>query len=112
MNALNSKGRVLFGRLRMVSAVLLGVGLLGMSMPGCPGGALQTQVDTLQTANVDLTKKVQTLATQLGGVTNDMTQVKSLLAQMTALMTAQKTTVDQLETKIKELEAKSHKKKR
>lgn len=111
MQKINSKDSV-FGRVRIASAVLLGVGLLGMSMPGCPGGALQTQVDTLQASNADLTKKVQTLTTQLGGMGNDMTQVKSLLAQMTALMTAQKTTVDQLETKIKELESKSHKKKR
>ena len=50
---------------------------MGITMPSCPGQqAMQQQIDNLQTANQDLSKKVQLLNTQLNAIANDMNQVK------------------------------------
>jgi peptidoglycan hydrolase CwlO-like protein len=86
---------------------------LGLSMPSCPGQqAMQQQIDALQTSNADLTKKIQALTTQLGSLNNDMTQVKQLLPQMTNVIQAQKGTLDQLDTTIKEIQTRLPKQKK
>jgi len=70
---------------------------------------MQQQIDLLQTANMDLSKKVQALTQQVNNLNNDMNQVKQILPQLTSLMTAHKTTMDQFDAAIKELQAKATK---
>jgi septal ring factor EnvC (AmiA/AmiB activator) len=83
------------------------IGLMGMAMPSCPGQqAMQQQIDALQTANTELTKKVQTLTLEVNTINTDMAQVKQILPQITNLMTTQKTTLDQYDIAIKDLQAK------
>ncbi len=78
---------------------------MGVSMPSCPGQqALQQQVDSLQTTNADLSKKVQALSSQVTTLTNDMNQVKQILPQVTGLITSQKTTLDQLDAAVKDMQ--------
>jgi peptidoglycan hydrolase CwlO-like protein len=83
---------------------------MGISMPSCPGQqAMQQQIDSLQTANTELSKKVQSLSTQVTTLNNDMNQVKQILPQVTSLITSHKTTLDQLDAAVKELQAKASK---
>jgi septal ring factor EnvC (AmiA/AmiB activator) len=83
---------------------------MGLGMPSCPGQqAMQQQIEMLQTANTDLSKKVQAHSQQLTNLNNDMNQVKQILPQVTNLLTSQKTALDQLEQAVKELQAKSSK---
>jgi septal ring factor EnvC (AmiA/AmiB activator) len=80
---------------------------MGISMPSCPGQqAMQQQIDALQTSNADLTKKVQTLTTQLESANADLTQIKQVLPQMTNVIQAQKGALDQLDASVKELDSK------
>lgn len=92
--------------------VSLSIGALGMSIPGCPGQQVQEQVKTLQTLQSDLTKKIQDLNNQITALNNEMRQVKQLLPQMTNVMQVQKTTLDQLESTVKELKEKHGKHKK
>src|SRR4051812_11566300 len=86
------------------SAAFIG---MGMAMPSCPGQqAMQQQIDTLQTANMDLSKKVQSLSMQFSTLSNDMAQVKQLLPQMTNVITGQKGALDKLDTDVKQLQGK------
>lgn len=79
---------------------------LGMSMPSCPGQqAMQQQIDSLTSTNVMLTKQVSALHTRLKSVTDEQTQVKQLLGQITAAITAQKGAIEQLNTNLKQLQA-------
>lgn len=80
---------------------------MGLSMPSCPGQqAMQQQIDALQTANAEMSKKIQTLTTQVESVNADMTQVKQVLPQMTNVIQAQKGALDQLDASVKEMDAK------
>ena len=78
---------------------------MGMGMPSCPGQqAVQQQLETVQTSHTELAKKVQTLSTQLTTLSSDMAQVKQLLPQMTNIIQAQKTTIEQLANTVRELQ--------
>jgi len=77
---------------------------MGVGMPSCPGQqAMQQQIDALQTTNLDTTKKLHTLQTQVTGLSNDMNQVKQLLPQMTNVIQAQKGALDQLDTTVQQM---------
>jgi archaellum component FlaC len=68
-------------------------------MPGCPGDqALQKQVDDLTLRSTEQTKRIQTLESQLRSINNDMTQVKTLLTQVSNTVLAQKQAIEKLET--------------
>jgi septal ring factor EnvC (AmiA/AmiB activator) len=80
---------------------------MGMSMPSCPGQqALQQQVDTLTTSNAELSKRVQGMDAQVKQLNMDMSQVKQLLKPMSDAIQAQKAGMDQLDSNIKEIQAK------
>ena len=80
---------------------------MGMSMPSCPGQqAMQQQIDSLQTTNLDLGKKIRTMQTQLTSMSNDMNQVKQLLPQMTNVIQAQKGALDQLDITVQQMRGK------
>lgn len=83
---------------------------MGMSMPGCPGQQMQTQMDAMTAANQKLEGKLKGLETQVNQMAADMGQVKQLLPQMTNVIQAQKGAIDQLETSVKELRTKGGKK--
>lgn len=86
---------------------------MGIAMPSCPGQQeMQDKITALQTANTDLTKKVQTLNQQLTSLNNDMNQVKQILPQMTNLLTTQKATLDQLDATVKTMQSKKSSKKK
>ncbi len=83
---------------------------MGIAMPSCPGQqAMQQQIDTLQTSNMELTHKVQSLNTQVTSIHTEMKQVKELLPQMTNVIQAQKGALDQLELSVKEIRSKTMK---
>jgi hypothetical protein len=77
---------------------------MGIAMPSCPGQqAMQLQIDGLQTTNLDTSKKLRALQTQVTGLSNDMNQVKQLLPQMTNVIQAQKGALDQLDVTVQQL---------
>lgn len=79
---------------------------MGMSMPSCPGQqAMQQQIDTLQTAQTDLQKKLQAMDAQLKAQSATNDQVKTLLEQMTGAIQAQRGALEQLNTDVKDLKA-------
>jgi septal ring factor EnvC (AmiA/AmiB activator) len=83
---------------------------MGIAMPSCPGQqAMQQQLDTLQTSNAELTKKVQSMQAQLTSINSDMGQVKQLLPQMTNVIQAQKGALEQLDATVKSMQSKSGK---
>src|SRR4051812_3321025 len=85
---------------------------MGMGMPSCPGQqAMQQQLDSLQTANSDLTKKVQAQNAQLTTLNNDLAQIKQLLPQITGVISVQKAAMDKLDSDLKDLQKKGGKKK-
>ncbi len=80
---------------------------MGMSMPSCPGGQeMKDQIASLQTANADLTKRLQAQDARIKALTDDMDKVKALLQPMTDAIQAQKTGMDQLNENMKEIQAK------
>ncbi len=86
---------------------------LGMSMPRCPGQqAIQQQLDLMQVTHQEYNKKIQTLTSQVTTLNSEMQQVKQLLPQMTNVIQAQKTSIDQLSATVKELQTKSKSNKR
>jgi peptidoglycan hydrolase CwlO-like protein len=90
-------------KLRWLTLVVAFAGM-GIAMPQCPGQqALQQQVDTLQTSNSDLTKKLQAVDSQVKALNDEMNQVKQLLAGMANSIQESKV---QVETMTKELKAK------
>lgn len=92
--------------------LVLGVAFIGMGagMPSCPGQkAMQQEMDSVQAANQDLTKKVQALSAQVTGLNNDMAQVKQLLPQMTQLIKAQKDQLDLVDAAVKDMQSKTMK---
>ncbi len=77
---------------------------MGMGMPSCPGQQeLKDKIESLHTTNVELTKKVQTLTTQVNTLNQDMEQVKQLLPQITNVIQAQKGALDELNATVAEL---------
>ena len=75
---------------------------LGISMPSCPGQqAMQQQLDQLQAKNAEQAKTVQKLDSQLKAMSSDMTQVKTLLVQVTNTVLAHKQSIEQIETAMK-----------
>jgi septal ring factor EnvC (AmiA/AmiB activator) len=87
----------------LMGAAFLG---LGIAMPSCPGQqAMQQQLDALQNANMDLSKKVQALTTQNHTMSNDINQMKTLLPQMTNVISSQKIALDKLDADLKALQA-------
>lgn len=82
----------------------LGIFTMGISMPSCPGQqALQQQVDTLQTAQTDATRKIQNLETQVKTLNHELTQVKGLLEQVPTTIQAQREALDSLNKSVEEL---------
>lgn len=83
---------------------------MGITMPSCPGQqAMQQQIDSLQTTNQDLNKKIQALTLQVNSLNSDMNQVKQLMPQITSLLTAEKTALEQLDATVKDLQGKTAK---
>ncbi len=86
---------------------------LGFAMPSCPGqDAMQQQVNTLQTANQELTKKVQTMTTQFTALTGEVNQMKQFMVQSANVFAAQETLNKQLNKSIDELKSKKGGKRR
>jgi septal ring factor EnvC (AmiA/AmiB activator) len=80
---------------------------MGMSMPSCPGQqAMQQQIDTLTQQNAELMKHVQGMDGQVKMLNKDMGDVKSLLKPIADTVQAQKTSIDQLDANLKEIQSK------
>ena len=81
-----------------------------MSLPSCPGDkAMQQQIDSLQTSNQDMTRKLQNLDNQLKSADSDVVAQKSLITQLATTVSAQKEAIDNLYNQIKILQAKADK---
>lgn len=80
---------------------------MGMSMPSCPGQqAMQQQIDTLTSQNAELVKRFQVMDSQIKMLNKDMGDVKSLLKPIADTVQAQKTSIDQLDANLKEIQSK------
>ncbi len=87
----------------LIAAAPLG---LGIAMPSCPGQQeMKQQIETLQNSNLELTKKIQSLTTQVQTMNNDVSQIKTLLPQMTNVISGQKGAMDKIEADIRELQS-------
>lgn len=79
---------------------------MGIAMPSCPGQeALQQQVDSLKTSNLELTKKVQNLQSQVTTLNQDMDQVKKLLPTMTNVITSYQGAIKRMDDDIKNIQS-------
>lgn len=79
---------------------------MGMSLPSCPGQqAMQQQLDTLQTAQAELQKKIQAQEAQIKTITQTQEQEKQLLEQMTGAIQAQRGALEQLNDAVKTLQS-------
>lgn len=79
---------------------------MGLSVPSCPGQqAMQQQIDSIQTKEAENTRKVQALENQIKTLSNDMIQVKTLLAQVSNTVLAQKQAIDQMDQAMKAQQA-------
>lgn len=79
---------------------------MGMSLPSCPGEqAMQQQLDSLQTTQADLQKKLQAHETQLKSMLQTQEQEKQLLEQMTSAIQAQRGALEELNHSLKEMQA-------
>jgi|GEM_PF-657916 len=77
---------------------------LGMSMPSCPGQqAIQQQLDSLQTAQAEMQKKLQAQDSQIKTINQTDEQVKSLLEEMTRAIQSQRGALELLAKAIEEL---------
>lgn len=77
---------------------------LGMSMPSCPGQqAIQQQLDSLQTAQAEMQKKLQAQDSQIKTMNQTHEQVKSLLEEMTRAIQSQRGALELLAKAIEEL---------
>ncbi|OFZ76806.1 MAG: hypothetical protein A3K03_08070 [Bdellovibrionales bacterium RIFOXYD1_FULL_44_7] len=89
-------------KLIQITAFVAGVLCLGLSMPSCPGQqAMQQQIDNLQTKSADNAKRIQNLEAIIKGTTNEISQIKTLLGQVSNTVLAQKQTIEQIETQLK-----------
>jgi archaellum component FlaC len=80
---------------------------MGIAMPQCPGQqAMQQQLDAVQASSTDAGKKIQAMNTQVGSLNNDMNQVKQLLAGMANTIQESKGQLMQLDSTVKDLQAK------
>lgn len=79
---------------------------MGMSLPSCPGQqAMQQQLDTLQTTQAELQKKIQAQEAQIKTITQTQEQEKQLLEQMTGAIQAQRGALEQLNDAVKNLQS-------
>ena len=95
--------------------VVLGLSVagMGMAMPSCPGQqAMQQQIDTLQTSNTDLQKKVTALTKEVATLTAEMNQAKELLPKMSTVVQAQREALEKLKNSVHVLREKKKKKKK
>ena len=75
---------------------------MAMTMPSCPGQqAMQQQIDAGAAKNAEFAKSIQVLNTQVKTMTEDMTQVKTLLSQVSNTVLAQKTAMEQMDVALK-----------
>jgi hypothetical protein len=87
-----------------LSAAFIG---MGVAMPQCPGEkAMQQQVDTLQASNVDMTRKLSMLDSQVKQVNQDLGQTRQLLTQLASAVTAQKDAMDRMDAAVKDIQTK------
>jgi peptidoglycan hydrolase CwlO-like protein len=92
--------------------IVLGMAVvgLGFAMPSCPGqDAMQQQINSLQSANQELTKKVQTLSTQVTAISGEVNQMKQYMVQSTNVFAAQEALNAQLKKSIEEMSKKGGK---
>lgn len=77
---------------------------LGLSMPSCPGQeAVQQELSQVQTRSQENEKKLQALTAQVASMDKDLTEARTLLAQVSQTVLAQKSTLEQMDASMKEL---------
>ncbi len=80
---------------------------LGLSMPSCPGqDAIQQQMDSIQAKGIESEKKVQALSAQVASMDKDLTEARTLLAQVSQTVLEQKATLEQMSAGMKDLSEK------
>ncbi len=75
---------------------------MGIAMPSCPGQEeMKQQIEALNTQNQANLKTIQNLNGQISTLNHDMGEVKTLLAQVSNTVLAQKASIEQLEAAAK-----------
>lgn len=85
---------------------ILAISFLGMgfTMPSCPGQqAMQQQVDSLQTSEMETGRKLTALTTKTASLERDVDQMKQLMTQMANVVQAQRGALEQLEANLEAL---------
>jgi len=82
---------------------------MAFSMPSCGGKEAQDQVDTMRTAQNDMSRQISALKGQVTTLNNEMNQVKDLLSRITSVMQAQKEAMVKMDQTINELKKKKKK---
>lgn len=79
---------------------------MGIAMPSCPGQqAMQQQIDSLQSSQAELIKKLQTLEAQNKATAQKVQTLEDFAKQVGETIGAQKAAMDSMGLAIKELQA-------
>src|SRR4051812_1310836 len=80
--------------------------LMGISMPSCPGQqAMQQQIDALQAKQTDLMRQLSQMDNRSKSMAEEFNQAKTLLAQVSNTVLAQRQAIEQMDASIKTLTA-------
>ena len=93
---------------RQLKWLVMGTALMGMgvAMPNCPGQqAMQQQIDSLQTSQAEITKRMMNLDTQVKAVNGKLQAFEDFAKQASESIQAQKTAIEALGAAVKELQA-------
>src|SRR3954466_12223704 len=91
----------LHGKIRWVAFAAAALGM-GMSMPSCPGQqAMQQQIDALTAKTAESDKRLMALNAQMGNMSKDLGEARTLVAQVSQTVLAQKDQIAQMDTAIK-----------
>ena len=97
------------GKLNWIVLGMAVVGL-GFAMPSCPGqDAMQQQINALQSSNQEISKKVQTLTTQVTTLASENAEIKKFVFSASGIFSAQEVLNGQIK---KDLESMKSKKRR
>ncbi len=91
-----------------LNGIVLGMAVIGLgfAMPSCPGQeAMQQQINSVQTVNQELVKKIQTVTNQVNSLNSEINQMKQYMVQSTNVFAAQEALNNQLKKSIEELKS-------
>jgi septal ring factor EnvC (AmiA/AmiB activator) len=93
-------------KLSSIVIAICALGLMGVSMPGCPGQqAMQAQIDLNTTKAADADRKIQALSNQVASLNKDITDLRGSLAQVAQTVIDQNDALKKMEEAIQAMSA-------